>query len=88
MQVTSHDPGKFCWADLSTSDSASARAFYSAILGWEHMDIPMGPDMVYSMITVGGSEVAALYQDNSGEKPPCWQAYISVKSADEVRCHY
>ncbi len=82
MQVTSHEPGTFCWAELQTTDSAAAKAFYAAILGWEYTDNPMGPDMVYTMITVGGSVVAALYQDNSGQKPPCWGTYISVKSAD------
>lgn len=84
MQVTSHEPGTFCWAELETTDSAGAKSFYNAILGWNYTDNPMGPDMVYTMCDVGGSVVGALYQDNSGKKPPCWNTYISVTSADEA----
>lgn len=82
MQVTSHDPGTFCWAELETTDSAGAKAFYSALLGWTYTDNPMGPDMVYSMADVDGKVAGALYQDNSGKKPSCWNTYVTVQSAD------
>src|SRR5579859_3017522 len=83
MQVTSHEPGKFCWAELSTTDAAAAKAFYKELMGWNYTDNPMGPDMVYTMADLNGSVAGALYQDNSGQKPPCWGTYITVKSADE-----
>ena len=28
-------PGTFCWAELSTSDSGGAKAFYAAVFGWK-----------------------------------------------------
>jgi predicted enzyme related to lactoylglutathione lyase len=84
MQVTKHESGRFCWAELSTTDSAGAKAFYSAIFGWEIQDNPMGPDMVYTMLSVNGQTAAALYQDDSGKAPPHWGAYISVDNADST----
>ena len=82
MQVSKHDNGRFCWAELSTSDGPGAKAFYTALFGWEAVDNPMGPDMVYTMLKLNGENAGALYQDNSGKAPPHWGAYISVDDAD------
>src|ERR1043165_7175604 len=47
MQETpDYKPGMFCWVELGTSDSDSAKNFYSQLFGWEYQDNPMGPDMV------------------------------------------
>ena len=56
---TSYEPGAFCWVDLSTPDVEGAKAFYSALLGWEIEDRP-GPHGTYSMANVGGEPVAAV----------------------------
>lgn len=32
--LVSHEPGAFCWADLSTADPSKAKAFYEQIFGW------------------------------------------------------
>ena len=82
MQVTKHDQGKFCWAELSTTDAPGAKKFYTALFGWEVEDHEMGPDMVYTMLNVNGQTAAAMYQDNSGKAPPHWGAYISVDNVD------
>jgi uncharacterized protein len=82
MQVSKHENGRFCWAELVTSDGPGAKAFYSALMGWTAVDNPMGPDMVYTMLKVGGDNAAALYQDNSSKAPPHWQTYVSVDNAD------
>ena len=50
MQVSKHANGRFCWAELSTADGPGAKAFYSALMGWECVDNPMGPDMVYTYL--------------------------------------
>ena len=42
----------------------------------------MGPGMVYTMLNLDNQPAAALYQDNRGEAPPHWSAYISVDDAD------
>ena len=50
-------PGNFCWVELGTSDSNAAKSFYSQLFGWEFQDSPMGPDMTYTMLQLGGKEV-------------------------------
>jgi uncharacterized protein len=82
-EVTEHAPGSFCWMELATSDSAAAKKFYSSVFGWESVDSPAGPDMVYTMLQIGGKDIGALFQENTPGVPPHWSSYISVKSADE-----
>jgi predicted enzyme related to lactoylglutathione lyase len=81
---TSHPPGTFSWVELSTSDAGAAKAFYSALFGWELDDRPAGPDMTYTMALLHGSEVAAMYQQGEREQgvPPHWNSYVTVESAD------
>ena len=43
---TQYTPGTFSWADLSTTDQDAAKAFYSALFGWEITDMPVGEDAV------------------------------------------
>ena len=81
--MTKHEPGTFCWADLATSDTEGAKKFYTEIFGWEIMDIPMGEMGAYTMLQKDGKHVCAMYQmgDNMGTHP-FWRSYISVESAD------
>ena len=60
--VTRHEPGSFSWAELATSDPAAAKKFYTSLFGWSFVDNPMGPDMVYTRLQLGGKDVAALYK--------------------------
>lgn len=87
-EVTSHPPGAFCWIELATSDPAGAKKFYSGLFGWEAQDRPVGPDMIYTMLTLRGLDVGALYQLDQKESaqgiPPHWNSYISVTSADDA----
>lgn len=82
MQVTKHEQGRFCWADLNTTDSAAAKAFYQTLFGWDAIDSDMGGGMIYTTMTVNGSPVGALWQDNSGQAPPHWTVYVSVDDAE------
>lgn len=86
MQVT-YKPGTFCWVELATSDPNAAKTFYSQLFGWEYDDHPMGPDMVYTMVRLGGQDVGALYKLMADQAsmgvPPNWLSYISVASCDE-----
>ena len=85
---TSHPPGTFSWVDLSTSDLDCATTFYEGLLGWEHVDNPIGDDAVYRMFTLGGKNVAAASQQQEQERshgiPPHWNNYVTVASADET----
>lgn len=82
MDVTKFDNGRFCWAELSTTDGQAAKEFYTTLMGWEAVDNPMGEGMVYTMLTVDGKNIGALYQDNSGKAPPYWGTYIASDNVD------
>jgi uncharacterized protein len=81
---TAYEPGTFCWVDLSTPDVEGAKAFYSALFGWEIEDRP-GPHGTYSMANVGGEPVAAVLPQATWEAergiPPHWNNYVSVEDA-------
>jgi predicted enzyme related to lactoylglutathione lyase len=83
-----YEPGTFCWAELTTSDQAAAKAFYGGLFGWEANDIPVGDDAYYSMQQLDGKRVAAIavqpQQQRDAGVPPLWNSYVSVQSADEV----
>ncbi len=79
-------PGSFCWIELATTDGEGAKKFYSELFGWEPQDNPMGPDMVYTMLTLNGKLVGALYQKGAEMKdvPTHWASYVHTTSADET----
>lgn len=79
-------PGTFCWADLGTPDATAAKQFYTALFGWTAEDRPMGPGAFYTMLTLGGRAVAALYHQDltPAAGPPHWLCYISVASANDA----
>ena len=35
--------------EIASADNDAQKAFYSALLGWEINDVPMGPDYTYTM---------------------------------------
>ena len=57
---TNYAHGTPSWTDLATTDQAGAKKFYSAVLGWDYDDQPIGDGQVYSMATVNGKHVAAI----------------------------
>jgi predicted enzyme related to lactoylglutathione lyase len=83
---TQYAPGTFCWTDLSTTDQDAAKAFYSALFGWQAEDMPVGDGMVYSMMRLDGKDVAAISTQPQMQReagvPPTWNSYVSVESAD------
>lgn len=83
---TKYAPGTFSWTDLSTTDQGAAKQFYSQLFGWEAIDNPIGEGMVYSMMQIGGKDVAAIsdqpQQQRDAGVPPLWNSYITVDSAD------
>ena len=84
--METYAPGTFCWADLGTPDAAAAKRFYTALFGWSADDRPIGPDASYTMLTVDGRAVAALYalEPAHSGAPPHWLSYISVASASDL----
>jgi uncharacterized protein len=83
---TSYAPGAFCWTDLSTTDQDAAKTFYGGLFGWEAEDLPVDGGGVYSMMRLGGKDVAAIAaqppQQRDAGVPPLWNSYIAVQDAD------
>lgn len=86
--VTTLNPGTFCWAELATTDQKGAKAFYGALFGWDIKDEPMGPTETYTLFKLRGRDSAATYTMREEERkqgmPPHWNMYVGVKSADDV----
>jgi predicted enzyme related to lactoylglutathione lyase len=80
---TSHAPGTFSWADLSTSDPDAGKAFYTALFGWDAEDNPLPDGGVYTMLRKGGKAVAALSGVQGEAQPSAWNSYVTVASADD-----
>src|SRR3954463_2042587 len=57
---TNYTPGTFSWADVTTTDQDAAKRFYSGLFGWEADDRPVGDGVHYSMMQLGGRDVAAI----------------------------
>ena len=80
---TEHAPGTFSWADLSTTDTDGAKAFYTSLFGWDAEDSPIPEGGVYTMLLKAGKPVAALSAAREGQ-PSAWNAYVTVESADDT----
>jgi predicted enzyme related to lactoylglutathione lyase len=78
--------GSFCWLELATTDRKAAKNFYSNLFGWTTEDLPMGPDMTYTMFRIGGKDVGGGYdlmkEQRDAHVPPHWMLYVKVDSAD------
>src|SRR3954469_5198078 len=85
---TQYTPGTFSWADVTTTDQAAAKEFYSGLFGWEAEDMPVGDGIAYSMMKLGGRNVAAISpqpeQQREAGVPPMWNSYVTVESADDA----
>jgi uncharacterized protein len=79
---TSYSPGTFCWADLATPNTESAKSFYGGLFDWEfeHLDSGDAPD--YIVARRGGALVAALHEVI--DQPPHWNNYVTVEDPDLV----
>jgi predicted enzyme related to lactoylglutathione lyase len=81
----SYAPGIFCWADLGTTDADAAKAFYTAVFGWEAEDAPAGDAGIYTTFKLDGRDVAALYEMGEEERAsltPHWSSYVAVEDVD------
>lgn len=55
--------------EIASADDAQARDFYSALLGWEAQEIPMGGDFTYTIFNTGVDLGVALSRLGEGMKP-------------------
>jgi uncharacterized protein len=89
MPVTdSHPAGNFVWMELSTTDPSAAKHFYSSLFGWQTEDMPMGPEMIYTLFRLNGRDIGGAYtmkpEDRAMGIPPNWLLYIGVDNADSA----
>src|SRR4029077_13180135 len=69
------------WVDLSSSDAAASRDFYSKLFGWK---VEVNPDPQYggyAIAKVGGKDVAGIGPKMMPEAPTAWTVYIGSPDA-------
>ena len=67
--------GAMCWNELVTADAAAAKAFYSALFGWEFS----GDDHYIQISNRGRSNGGMIQMDTM---LPCWMVYFHVPDID------
>lgn len=89
MEKSSYVAGSFCWADLQAKDSAASKQFYAALFGWEMIDRPVAPGVVYTMCRVRGKDVCAINPMSpdmaATGMPSLWTVYVAVDDADATQ---
>jgi predicted enzyme related to lactoylglutathione lyase len=81
MEITAHDHGSFCFAELNTPNAELGKRFYCALLGWGAVDLPINSHH-YSLFQLHGSDVAGLRWD--ARTPHRWVPYVHVESVDRT----
>lgn len=85
MQDIPRAKGFFSWNELMTTDVASAKAFYTQLLGWTTEDRPM-PDMgmTYTLVKAGNTPVGGIMAmpTEAGDMPSVWGSYVNVDDVD------
>lgn len=77
--------GRFVWYELMAGDTAAAKSFYAAVVGWNLQDVPM-PGATYTLLKTGEAEIGGLMllppEARQAGVQPCWVAYIAVDDVD------
>ncbi|GAA2919738.1 VOC family protein [Kitasatospora cinereorecta] len=74
-------PGVPCWVNLMVGDLSAARAFYTAVLGWEFRTGSLGGRFLVA--SVDGVPVAGIGARQPGLSPASvWTPYFAVRNAD------
>ena len=78
-----NEPNSLCWNELSTRDTAAAKAFYAAVFGWG-ADTHEG-EMTYTEWQLGGQPIGGMMDMPPmmpKEVPAHWLVYFAVDDAD------
>lgn len=70
--------GSLCWADVNTSDTAKATAFYTGLFGWTTETSPDG----YIHIKSGDKLIGGIVPLRDPKTPPHWLVYFLVADCD------
>lgn len=74
--------GAVVWSELATRDTATARAFYTALFGWTTQDW-LG-SMAYVVFKQGGQSLGGMFEmmPEMVGVPPHWMTYFAVNDCD------
>jgi len=77
--------GTIHWTELMTGDIEKAKAYYTAVCGWEWDSVPM-EEGLYHIARIGEDMVAGMMSlaDMEGMEnlPPHWMTYLAVDDVD------
>ncbi len=77
-----NEPGALVWEEASGPDPEAARAFYTAVFGWDYADVDgAGPD--YRTFARGGDPLGGIGGPSEG-LPPSWLHYLMCDDTDRV----
>ena len=75
----------FVWYELMSSDVAAAKAFYTKVVGWKTVDMPM-PGMTYTILHAGDTQIGGMMtlpkDAAAAGMRPCWVSYVGVDDVD------
>lgn len=77
--------GSLGWHDLTVADAAAVRDWYSSVLGWRAIAIPMDGYDDYAMCPPGSDDPVAGICHARGPNtgiPPVWLIYTTVPDID------
>jgi predicted enzyme related to lactoylglutathione lyase len=77
--------GRFAWYELTTTDLAAAKAFYTKVMGWGVLEASV-PGRAYALFTAGNGMVCGVMDlpedaTKMGGKPS-WIGYVGVNDVD------
>jgi predicted enzyme related to lactoylglutathione lyase len=78
--------GSITWFDLTVPHAEVVKDFYSKVVGWKSVPVPMGDYSDFNMNEPDSGKTKAGICHKSGgnsDFPAQWLIYITVKSADE-----
>ncbi|MGB1013663.1 MAG: VOC family protein [Nannocystaceae bacterium] len=91
MSEQNQAPSSFTWVELSTTDHAGAKHFYTELFDWSTFDAPATDHGVYTMFTRAERRVGGLFERTpemaAQGVPPNWMGYISVADIERSTAH-
>ncbi len=74
-----NEPGAMCWCELDTTDTESAKTFYTGLFGW---GAKAGGD--YTEFQRAGTSIGGMMKipPEWGSVPPNWLTYFAVEDCD------
>lgn len=72
------------WIDLSSTDPAAARDYYSKLFGWKAEPEKDPNAGGYAIAQLGGKDVAGIGGTQQPNTPSAWMVYIGTRDANAV----